>query len=164
MFPPAPFDLRFVIPVQPLIVDDEITKLVPFDAPAYLPLDTTGQLPVFLYHQFTKIERQKCAELKTLAQRFQTDVIHFVVGFTLADYENGASSDILRRHLVRETVWSLIRSTLLENDADEVDSLVAMHLDCEMPHVHVAMSRYASKGKAVKKLIKTLPAALLPLN
>lgn len=160
----VPFDLRFIVPVIPFMAGDIISNLVPYDAPAYMPVDDNRPLPPAAFLKFTTIERRKCAELKNLSIRFDNEVIHFVVGFMHDDYKKVADTDTLRRHLVRENVSSLIRSILIEYDADKVDSLVAMHLDCDVPHVHVALSRYASKGTALKKRINSLPPALLPLN
>lgn len=160
----APFDLRFVMAVRPLLPTCDLQSLIPYDVPAYMPVDDDAHLPPLFIQKNKDRERRKCVELKNLSDRFDgSDVIHFVVGFMLSDYEAVAACDVMRRHYIREAVWSLLRSMLVEYDADSIDYVVAMHLDSEVPHVHVVMSRYARSGVALKR-INTLPARLLPLN
>lgn len=160
----APFDLRFVIPVRPLAPARDLRGLVHYEATAYMPLDSAGHLPSSFVRRFQLIEQHRCAELKTIAHRFNSkDVIHFVVGFMAADLETSASSLPLRRHLIRKAVWSLMLPMLAEYRADNIDYVAALHLESEIPHVHVALSRYARTG-VVARRINTLPPALLPLN
>lgn len=159
----APFDLRFMIAVQPLLNSCNIDGLVPYCALAILPLDNDGVLPTDYIKRLKESEQLKCAELKKLSARLGDDVIHFVVGFMPEDYQQVAATDLVRRHRVREAVYSLLRSVELDYGADSVDSLISLHLDSEIPHVHIAMSRIAVAGP-LQKRISTLPAALLPLN
>lgn len=161
---PSPFDLRFILPVRPLPLDGALSGLVAYDAPAHMPVDSAGDWPPYFLKTFKAAERRRCDELKSLAARFESeDVIHFVVGFMPVDFEAAASTDVMRRHRVRQAVWKLLRSMLVQHGADSIDSLVAMHLESEFPHVHVAVSRYARAGVVLTR-INSIPAALLPLN
>lgn len=164
----SPFDLRFILPIRPLLDGSDLPALfdtlAPYEAPAYLPVDDTGVLPASSLRRFKMIERRKCAELKSLAARFETtDVLHFVVGFMPEDYKAVSVCDEIRRHRVREAVFGLLRSVVSEYKAEEVDSVMALHLQSDFPHVHVAMSRFARSG-ALRFLINKLPPALFPLN
>ena len=159
----APFNLRFIIRLQADSRRIDLKDLVPYQAPADMPTDSAGELPLSYFRRYEEVERRKCDELEKLSDRFQCEALHFVVGFMLEDYVQVAVCDQIRRHRVREAVCALIRSVEKEHGADKIDWLVAMHLDSEVPHVHVAMSRYASQGPLLKR-IDTLPAGLLPLN
>jgi len=159
----APFNLNFIIPVSPIIAGIDLNSLVPYVAPVILPVDDERELHQSIFPKLKAAERRRCAELKKLSACLGDEVIHFVVGFPLEDYKQGAFTEIMRRHRVRMAVCDLIRSVEREHDAVKVESLVAMHLDSEIPHVHVAMSRYASDGPLTKR-INTLPPAVLPLN
>lgn len=142
-----------------------LSGLVPFEKSAAVPGDTDGEaLPENYFQTFRRAERRRCADLKALASRFEAaDVIHFIVGFMPEDYARLAFSEQMRRHCVRMAVRRLLRAVEEDHAADRVDSLVAMHLESAIPHVHVALSRHANIGVALKR-INTLPAALLPLN
>jgi hypothetical protein len=157
------FDLRFIIPVKPLLPDGPLRSLVPYKVEDYTPLDTEGFLPTAALRGYRRAQDLKCKELKKLATRFNSDVIHFVVGFLRDDFENAAPSDVMRKHHVREAVHRLLRSLERDYDVQSVESLMALHLDCEVPHVHVTMARFAHDG-ALRMRINRLPAALLPLN
>jgi hypothetical protein len=162
--PPASFDLRFIIPASATPATCDVSGLVPYAAEAYTHGDTAGELPTAMYDEFKRVERERCAELKRLAGRFDgKEVIHFVVAFNNEDLRAVSSSDALRKHHVRTAMRSMIRSVEVEHEADRLDCVFAMHLDSEVPHVHVAMSRYASAGPLVMR-VNTLPAVLFALN
>src|SRR2546423_4026099 len=141
----VPYQLRFIIPVRPLLPGCDFERLVPFrpEPAAYTPRDTEGEFTPSLHERFRRAEHRRCDELKQLSARLDAEVIHFVVGFLLDDFQNVACSDAVRKHRVRESITRLLRSVELEHDADNVDWVVALHLDSEVPHAHVAMSRRA---------------------
>jgi hypothetical protein len=164
MHTPPLFDLRFIIPVESPLRGYDMSRLVPFRPEGYAPGDTEGELPSAFYGKLRRVEGVRCAELKKVADRFEgKDVIHFVVAFLQDDFRAVAASDALRKHHVRAALRSMIRSVETEHEAERLDCVFAMHLESQVPHVHVAMSRYASAG-ALQMRINRLPAVLFPLN
>src|SRR4051812_44560272 len=116
----SPFNLRFITSVQPLALNGDLKELVPYEAPAYQPVDDNGGMPGVLALQLDTMERGRCAEMDKLSARFDCEVIQFVVGFMQTDYQQVSVSDVVRRHRVREAVFALIRSVEKHYEADRI--------------------------------------------
>jgi hypothetical protein len=159
------FRLSFIISADPPLADYDFTKLVPHtpEPLAYAPGNTPGRLSPSLLTLLRDSEQTKCPELKNLSVKLNADVVHFVVAFLKADYAALAFTEVVRRRRVRAFITNLLRAHATAHDAEKIDWVAALHLDSAVPHVHLVVSRVATRG-LLSWPVNTLPAGLLPLN